>query len=175
MRQWKSSCISKHIRKGKADHSIGITGDSLTSSTSATWSRTSPYSLVPQLQGVLWRRARILKQVGVLKKEVVSLRVQLAALACTSYRPGGGAQLAELQEQLALAEDDHDQRLVAREQRHISPSSASEQAGKALTREPCAAGPRASGPAQELFTEPLNRAKEEEKWVSFSKRAINHA
>jgi hypothetical protein len=65
--------------------------------------------------------------------------------------------------------------LVAREQRHISPSSASEQAGKALTREPCAAGPRASGPAQELFTEPLNRAKEEEKWVSFSKRAINHA
>jgi hypothetical protein len=49
--------------------------------------------------------------------------------------------------------------LVAREQRHISPSSASEQAGKALTREPCAAGPRASGPAQELFTEPLNRRK----------------
>ena len=101
--------------------------------------------------------------------------MQLAALACTSDRPGGGAQLAELQEQLALAEDDHDQRLVAREQRHISPSSASEQAGKALTREPCAAGPRASGPAQELFTEPLSRAKEEEKWFSFSKRAINHA
>ena len=84
MRQWKSSCISKHIRKGKADHSIGITGDSLTSSTSATWSPTSPFSLVPQLQGVLWRRARILKQVEVLQKEVVSLRVQLAALACTS-------------------------------------------------------------------------------------------
>lgn len=62
-----------------------------------------------------------------------------------------------------------------REQRHISPSPASEQAGKALAREPCAAGPRASGPAQELFTEPLSRAKEEEKWFSFSKRAINHA
>ena len=62
-----------------------------------------------------------------------------------------------------------------REQRHISPSPVSEQAGKALAREPCAAGPRASGPAQELFTEPLSRAKEEEKWFSFSKRAINHA
>ena len=110
------------------------------------------------------------KQVGVLQKEVVSLRVQLAAFACTSYRPGGGAQLAELQEQLALAEDDHDRRLVAREQRHISPSSASEQAGKALT---CAAGPRAFGPAQELFTEPLNRAKEEEKWVSFLARGLS--
>lgn len=77
-----------------------------------------PNSLVPQLQGVLWRRARILKQVGVLQAEVASLRAQLAALACTSYRPGGRAQLAELQEQLALAEDDHDQRLVARAAPH---------------------------------------------------------
>ena len=104
--------------QGKAGHSIGITGDSLTKQQSATWSRTSPNSLVPQLQGVLWRRARILKQVGVLQKEVASLRAQLAALACTIYRPGGRVQLTELQEQLALAEDDHDQRLVARAAPH---------------------------------------------------------
>ena len=62
-----------------------------------------------------------------------------------------------------------------REQRRISPSPASEQEALALAREPCFAGPRASGPAQELFTEPLSRAKEEEKWLSFSKRAIHHA
>ena len=67
---------------------------------------------------MLWRRARILKQVGMLQAEMASLRAQLAALACTSYRPGGRAQLAELQEQLALAEDDHDQRLVARAAPH---------------------------------------------------------
>ena len=30
MRQWKSFCISMHIRKGKAGHSVGITRDSLT-------------------------------------------------------------------------------------------------------------------------------------------------
>ncbi len=104
---------------------------------------------------------------------MVSLRAQFAACLHQRYRPGGRAQLAELQEQLALAEDDMTSDWL-REQRHISPSSASEQAGKALAREPCAAGPRASGPAQELFTEPLSRAKEEEKWFSFSKRAINH-
>ena len=57
-------------------------------------------------------------QASLLQAELASLRPQLAALACTSYRPGGGAQLAELQEQLALAEDDHDQRLVARAAPH---------------------------------------------------------
>ena len=30
MRQWKSFCISMHIRKGKAGHSVGTTRDSLT-------------------------------------------------------------------------------------------------------------------------------------------------
>jgi hypothetical protein len=48
MRQW-----SKHIRKGKAGHSIGITGDSLTKQHKCNMSRTLPNSLVPHLQGVL--------------------------------------------------------------------------------------------------------------------------
>ena len=105
---------------------------------------------------------------------MASLRAQLAALACTSY---GQEEVRSWQ---SCRSSWHWRRMIMtsewlREQCRISPSPASEQAGKALVREPCASGPRASEPAQELFTEPLSRAKKEEKWFSFSKRAINHA
>ena len=61
-----------------------------------------------------------------------------------------------------------------REQRHIRPSPAIEQACKLLRENHALRGLRPLD-AQELFTEPLSRAKEEEKWFSVSKRAINHA
>ncbi len=61
-----------------------------------------------------------------------------------------------------------------REQRHIRPSPAIEQAGKLLRENHAVRGLRPLDPP-ELFTEPHSRAKEEEKWFNFSKRAINHA
>ena len=174
MRQWKSFCISMHIRKGKAGHSIGITGDSLT--------KQQKCNMEPdfaQFTGsTATRRALAACQISKASWNA-SGRDGFAACAARS------SCLHQLQARRTCSWQScrsswHWRRTIMtngwlREQRHISPIPVSEQAGKALAREPCAAGPRASGPAQELFTEPLSRAKEEEKWFSFSKRAINHA
>ena len=118
MRPWKSFCSSRHIRKGKAGHSIGITGDSLT--------KQQKCNMEPdfaQFTGSTATRRALAACQNSKASWNASGRDGFAACAARSsclrqLQARRTCQLAELQEQLALAEDDHDQRLVARAAPH---------------------------------------------------------
>ena len=174
MRQWKCFCIIMHIRKGKAGHSVGITRDSLTKQQKCNMEP----DFVQFTGSTATRRALAACQNSKCKLEC--FRHRWLRCVCSSQlllAPATGQE--EVRSWQSCRSSWHWRRMIMtsdwlREHRHISPSPAIEQACKLLRENHALRGLRPLD-AQELFTEPLSRAKEEEKCFSFSKRAINHA